>query len=107
MSILKSTNSGLYKELNEGELINRGYHFDEVKAYSIGICQYVSPVSIMFSVFKENRRFFTNSLGVGDETYLIPDMKTLIEIEEYFTSLKKGCSSKIFKELLKHLQKVK
>lgn len=107
MSILKSTNSGRYKELDVQTLFDRGYHFDAVKAYSIGIWQYTSPVSNMFSVLAENRKFVTNSLGAGDEKYLIPDLHTLVEIENYFKCLKTGHSAKVYKQLIKQLKKVK
>ena len=107
MGILKSTNSGLYRKLTHQMLIDLGYHLDEVKLYSIGVCQYTSPITKIFSIFYENGVFYTKSIGSGDNLYIIEDLKVLSDIEHYFSILRTGYTGeKQIKEITKFLQQI-
>ena len=106
MSILKSTNSGLYKPLTSEFLSNRGYHLDVNTALELGMFIYTSPISSILSVFCVEGKFYTKSIGDGETIYKVEYIKTLVELENYFKCLKTGHSAKVYKKLIKILKPI-
>jgi hypothetical protein len=104
MGILKSTNSGLYKPLTPEFLRSRGYRFDVNTALQLGMFIYTSPISSILSVFCVEGKFYTKSIGDGETIYIVEDIKTLVELENYFKCLKTGHNAKVYKKLIEILK---
>jgi hypothetical protein len=96
MSILSSTNSGIYSKISAPLLRSRGY--EEVEKGDGVNTVWKSKLSLIYQIKQRDDSFWCDSLAEG-KSIIIKTYSDLIVLEEYVNCLKTGHSTKGYRKL--------